>query len=101
MKPCFNKCRISQLKLLNEIFQQRGGAVKALTPKARPFCDRQFGALAAPAPGAGGQRRGAIQAWPDAPNVLLVVSDSFVSMERQGRGRPAAEPRLAQPFPCL
>lgn len=34
-------------------------------------------ALAAPAPGAGGQRRGAIQAWPDAPNVLLVVSDSF------------------------
>ena len=58
-------------------------------------------ALAAPAPGAGGQRRGAIQAWPDAPNVLLVVSDSFVSMERQGRGRPAAQPRLAQPFPCL
>uniref|UniRef100_A0AAF6Z7A0 Arylsulfatase family member K n=1 Tax=Bos taurus TaxID=9913 RepID=A0AAF6Z7A0_BOVIN len=34
-------------------------------------------ALAAPAPGADGQRRGAIQAWPDAPNVLLVVSDSF------------------------
>ncbi|XP_072814493.1 arylsulfatase K isoform X3 [Vicugna pacos] len=31
-------------------------------------------ALAAPAPGAGGQRRGA---WPDAPNVVLVVSDSF------------------------
>ena len=22
-------------------FQQRGGAVKALSPKARPFCDRQ------------------------------------------------------------
>ncbi|KAB0357993.1 hypothetical protein FD754_002149 [Muntiacus muntjak] len=34
-------------------------------------------ALAAPAPGAGGQRRGAVQAWPDAPNVVLVVSDSF------------------------
>ena len=29
----------------SEIFQQRGGAVKALTPKARPFCDRQFGEL--------------------------------------------------------
>ncbi|XP_036702024.1 arylsulfatase K isoform X1 [Balaenoptera musculus] len=34
-------------------------------------------ALATPAPGAGGQRRGAVQAWPDAPNVVLVVSDSF------------------------
>src|SRR5574337_623290 len=34
-------------KALNELdraaltFQQRGGAVKALSPKARPFCDRQ------------------------------------------------------------
>ena len=28
-----------------EIFQQRGGAVKALTPRARPFCDRQVGEL--------------------------------------------------------
>ncbi|XP_049563032.1 arylsulfatase K isoform X3 [Orcinus orca] len=34
-------------------------------------------ALATPAPGAGGQRRGAVKAWPDAPNVVLVVSDSF------------------------
>ncbi|XP_059947799.1 arylsulfatase K isoform X2 [Mesoplodon densirostris] len=34
-------------------------------------------ALATTAPGAGGQRRGAVQAWPDAPNVVLVVSDSF------------------------
>ena len=29
----------------SETFQQRGGAVKALTPKARPFCDRQVGEL--------------------------------------------------------
>ena len=29
----------------SEISQQRGGAVKALTPKARPFCDRQVGEL--------------------------------------------------------
>ena len=29
----------------SEIFQQRGGAVKALTPKARLFCDRQVGEL--------------------------------------------------------
>ena len=28
-----------------EIFQQRGGAVKALTPRARPFCNRQVGEL--------------------------------------------------------
>nr|XP_014723115.2 arylsulfatase K isoform X2 [Equus asinus] len=34
-------------------------------------------ALAVLAPGAGGQRRGAAHAWPDAPNVVLVVSDSF------------------------
>ncbi|XP_013846941.1 arylsulfatase K isoform X2 [Sus scrofa] len=34
-------------------------------------------ALAAPVPGAGGLRQGAVQAWPDAPNVVLVVSDSF------------------------
>lgn len=53
-------------------------------------------ALGAPAPGAGGQGRGAVQAWPEAPNVVLVVSDSFVSMERHGRGRPAAQPRCLQ-----
>ena len=29
----------------SEVFQQRGGAVKALTPKTRPFCDRQVGEL--------------------------------------------------------
>ncbi|XP_077923172.1 arylsulfatase K isoform X3 [Halichoerus grypus] len=34
-------------------------------------------ALAAPDPGAGGQRRGAARVWPAAPNVVLVVSDSF------------------------
>ncbi|XP_027461749.1 arylsulfatase K isoform X5 [Zalophus californianus] len=34
-------------------------------------------ALAAPDPGAGGQRRGAARVWPVAPNVVLVVSDSF------------------------
>ena len=28
-----------------EIFQQRGGAVKALTPRARPFCNLQVGEL--------------------------------------------------------
>lgn len=40
-------------------------------------------ALAAPAPRTNGQRRGAAQAWPYAPNVVLVVSDSFVSTERR------------------
>lgn len=40
-------------------------------------------ALAAPAPGTNGQRRGAAHAWLDAPNVVLVVSDSFVSTERR------------------
>lgn len=57
-------------------------------------------ALATPAPGAGGQRRGAVKAWADAPNVVLVVSDSFVSMERQGRGRPATHPRPAHSPSC-
>ena len=28
-----------------EDFQQRGGVVKALTPKTRPSCDRQVGEL--------------------------------------------------------
>lgn len=41
-------------------------------------------ALAVQAPGAGEQRRGAAKA----PNVVLVVSDSFVSTARQGRGAP-------------
>uniref|UniRef100_A0A671EI69 Arylsulfatase family member K n=1 Tax=Rhinolophus ferrumequinum TaxID=59479 RepID=A0A671EI69_RHIFE len=35
-------------------------------------------ALAAPAPGTSGQRREAAQVWPDTPNVVLVVSDSFI-----------------------
>ncbi|XP_035876450.1 arylsulfatase K isoform X2 [Phyllostomus discolor] len=34
-------------------------------------------ALAVPAPGTSGKWRGAAQAWPEEPNVVLVVSDSF------------------------
>lgn len=58
-------------------------------------------ALAAPAPGASGQRRGIARAWPDAPNVVLVVSDSFVSTESgAGRARRSGSATRAQPFPC-
>lgn len=57
-------------------------------------------ALAAPVPGAGGLRQGAVQAWPDAPNVVLVVSDSFVSTERQGRGCHATLPPPAHSPSC-
>lgn len=60
-------------------------------------------ALAAPAPGTNGQRRGAAQAWPDAPNVVLVVSDSFVSTERRREedgGAPGPNQVLAHSLPC-
>ena len=33
------------LRYVCEVFQQRGGVVKALTPKTRPSCDRQVGEL--------------------------------------------------------
>lgn len=58
-------------------------------------------ALAAPAPGTSGKGRGAARERPEAPNVVLVVSDSFVSTERGRRGgAPVPDPLPAHSLSC-
>ena len=42
-RRCPGDTRLLGKTVQTEIFQQRGGAVKALSPRARPFFDRQVG----------------------------------------------------------